>query len=1021
MMPAVGAEAVFQLISGNRPTPEQQQAIEQASVGSHSLVVAGAGSGKTQLMAARALWLVSNELATPGQLLGLTFTRKAASELNQRVLSALYQLRESELWPASLEFDFDAPKITTYNGFANELFRQAALAAGREPDSLLLGEAASFQLAEQITLGAGSELAERLASFDQRPQALAGHAIRMAQELTDNGVKPAHAAEYLRRASAKIAALPQSVGGKTEVRAYTQQYLDAISLNQLIVGLAQEFSTEKQRRNLIDFADQVAIAAQIPVERFDLPYRFVLLDEYQDTSPMQADLLAKIFAKRSVMAVGDPNQAIYGWRGAGADSLQQFFQRFGGSPQIFKLSTSWRSGTEVLRAVNLVAERMPPAGDLPSLELAAATGAEAGAAKILFAETVASEAEQLADWFAKRIDRSKSFAVLLRSRALMLEYAQALGSRGLPVEISGIGGLTLTPEVLDVVAGLKVIAEPEAGTHLMRLLAGARWRVSPRDLAGLAKHARVLTRIRPEASSIDPVTIIEALDDLLRNSTNLDISAAGLDRMHAAAELFAQLRVRSGQRLTEFVRLVATELMVDIELIASGQNLRNLEAFYQVVEDYEANSLRPSLGGFLSWLEHAEARERLEPPKRPAAAGVIQIVTAHSAKGLEWDYVAVPNLVADEFPARSREARGWLNAGNIPGELRADAGVLPQWNWESAQDQRELKASFEAYQDELRAHRLAEERRLMYVAASRARHEVLFSGAFWKPNVKGARQPSGFLLELAEAFASELPDESEFKENPYQLQPMVEQWPSRIESPHKTVAQQVLAAKPSELGELRLLLTERELRMQPVGVQLPRRLSASALTLLLTEGEALLASIKRPMPGLAGEQAALGSEFHAALEFGYAEDLDTAFDELADRRPELESLIANFKRSEFASQKPRFLEQSIEIVIADLVVVCKLDAVFQVSGGYHIVDWKTGSEASVTEAYRLQLSLYRAALANWLGIGLEKVSASLYFVSKEQLLTPDNLLGPEQLKTRVLEQFFALGLNHRNLTGHLPE
>jgi DNA helicase-2/ATP-dependent DNA helicase PcrA len=1020
-MNRVSAEAVFKLISGNKPTDEQQQAIEQASVSSHSLVVAGAGSGKTQLMAARALWLVANGLATPGQLLGLTFTRKAASELNQRVLAALYQLRESELWPTDLEFDFEAPKITTYNGFANELFRQAALAAGREPDSLLLGEAASFQLAEQITLGARADLAEWLASTDQRPQTLAGHAIRMSQELTDNGVKPALAADYLRLASAHIASLPQTLGGKTEVRAYTQQYLDAMSLNQLILELAQEFNTEKRRRNLIDFSDQVAIAAQISVERFDLPYRFVLLDEYQDTSPMQADLLAKIFGQRSVMAVGDANQAIYGWRGAGADSLQQFFQRFGGSPQVFKLSTSWRSGTEVLRVVNLVAEHMPPAGDLPSLQLAAAPGAEVGAAELLFAETVAIEADQIADWFAKRINRSKSFALLLRSRALMLDYAQALAERGLPVEISGVGGLTLTPEVLDVVAGLKVIAEPEAGTHLMRLLAGARWRISPRDLAGLAKHARVLTRIRPEASSIDPVTIIEALDDLLRNSTNLDISAVGLERMRAAAELLAQLRVRSGQRLSEFVRLVATELMVDIELIASGQSLRNLEAFYQVVEDYEANSLRPSLGGFLSWLEYAEARERLEPPKKPAAAGVIQIVTAHSAKGLEWDYVSVPNLVADEFPSRSREARGWLNAGNIPGELRADAAVLPQFNWQSAQDQRELKTNFEAYQAELREHRLAEERRLMYVAASRARSEVLFSGAFWKPSVKSARQPSEFLVEIAQAFALELPAQSQFEENPYQLEPTVEQWPSRRESPHKTVAEQVLAAAPSELGELRLLLTERELRMQPTAVQLPRRLSASALTRLLTDGEALLASLKRPMPGLAGELAALGSEFHAALEHGFGEDLVTAFEELANRRPELEPLIANFNRSEFAKQAPRFVEQSVEVVIGGLVVVCKLDAVYKNGSGYHIVDWKTGADATVTEGYRLQLSLYRTALANWLGVGIEKISASLYFVAADELLTPKNLLGPEQLKNRVLEQLVALGLDHRNLAGHLPQ
>jgi DNA helicase-2/ATP-dependent DNA helicase PcrA len=175
------------------------------------------------------------------------------------------------------------------------------------------------------------------------------------------------------------------------------------------------------------------------------------------------------------------------------------------------------------------------------------------------------------------------------------------------------------------------------------------------------------------------------------------------------------------------------------------------------------------------------------------------------------------------------------------------------------------------------------------------------------------------------------------------------------------------------------------------------------------------------MPGFAGEQAALGSEFHAALEHAFTEDFDAAIQAVSDRRPELESLLANFKRSEFATETPMFVEQTIEFSIADFVVVCQLDAVFESHGSYHIVDWKTGAEPDVTEGYALQLALYRAALANWLGVGIERISASLYFVASNQLLTPDNLLNPNDLKDRVLKQLVALGLDDRNLAGHLPE
>ena len=146
------ANQVYQVIKPFDLTAQQAAAVEGASVESPTLVVAGAGSGKTELMAVRVLWLVANGFARPDEILGLTFTRKAAAELGKRIYESLLKLRDSEMWPADLDYDFTAPTISTYNAYANNLFRDFALAIGYEPEAALLTEAAAFQLAREVVL-----------------------------------------------------------------------------------------------------------------------------------------------------------------------------------------------------------------------------------------------------------------------------------------------------------------------------------------------------------------------------------------------------------------------------------------------------------------------------------------------------------------------------------------------------------------------------------------------------------------------------------------------------------------------------------------------------------------------------------------------------------------------------------------------------------------------------------------------------------------------------------------------------
>jgi DNA helicase II / ATP-dependent DNA helicase PcrA len=990
-------------LGGVSPTPEQAAAIESAPLHSHSLVIAGAGSGKTQLMSSRAIYLVANGFCSPNQVLGLTFTRRAASELNQRIVGALNQLRETEFWPEDLDFDFSPPTITTYNSFADQLFRQSALAIGYDPDATLLTDASAFQLALEVTNSPSPEAAAGLREVDQQPATIAGQILKLSQELVENDVSPAHAENYLAALVANFRELPQTAKGGVGLRAYTQGFIDSINHNRLLTRLAAEFQQAKRASNQIDFADQVALASKIQPERFDLNYRFILLDEYQDTSPMQAKLLAQLFRTRSVMAVGDANQAIYGWRGAGSDSLAKFFEYFGGSPEVFTLSTSWRCSRAVLDVANRFAGDLASAS-LPSLKLTPSQQAAQGSVSVSLFETVADEAEALADWLATRVAANTTQAVLLRGRALMHHYAEALTRRGLTVEVSGLGGLTQTPEVLDLVSALRVVAEPESGASLMRLLAGARWRISPRDLAQLAKFAQLLTRIRPEANSTNPVTIIEALDELPRTKTETQLSELALERMKDAAQFFAQLRRQSGLRLSEFVRLVAQDLNLDIELLARNRSLANLDAFYELVADYEAASLRPTLASFLQWLAYAEDRERLEPPRSERKAGVVQILTAHSAKGLEWQFIAVPNIIAGEFPMRSREPKGWLSAGRVPAELRADAAQLPQWNTKVT-DQQQLNREFDDFKTRLADYRELEERRLVYVAATRAEADLWLSGAFWKPGTTKPREASKFLHEAADLLGVELMSVSASETNPFQNNPTTASWPKPFDGTElKASASAVLTAKPEQLAELTLLLNERELRLIRSTPQLPRRLSASALTQLILDPIDFAENLLRPLPSLTTAASSLGTEFHAALEFGMQPDesIEAALAIFSEQRPESD-LARRFLDSEFAGVSPVLSEQSIEFPLADFVVACKLDAVYKdfdgERAGYRIIDWKTGTNSS--DSHLLQLSLYRLALGGWLQVGPEQITASLFYVANSDLVTPERLLGRAELEQKI--------------------
>jgi DNA helicase-2/ATP-dependent DNA helicase PcrA len=456
------------------------------------VVVAGAGSGKTETMAARVAWLVANQLVAPEAVLGLTFTRKAASELNARVrlrLGALASHPDTD--PVLRErLAVTAPTVATYHGYAAGIVAEHGLRIGVEPGAGVLGPAMCWGQAASVVAGHTGDMSDVALGLVTTTEDV----LQLAAELGEHDISPTALRTWTARLEQQVHGYPDA-GKKKGPYAEVLKVLARQRARVALLPMVEAFEARKRSAGAIDYADQVAFAARVAVtspevgRRERARWRVVLLDEYQDTSVGQLRMLEALFGGpggHPVLAVGDPRQSIYGWRGASAGTIERFGRTFPGTAdrpaERLTLSTSWRNDRAVLAVANTVAAALPDP-DQPLPDLAPSPVAGPGEVHCGLYETVAEETEALADLLAERwhagtaAGTRPTVAVLARRRAQLPGIAAALRERGLPVEVVGLGGLLDVPEVSDVVATLRVLVDPSAGDALGRLLTGARWRI----------------------------------------------------------------------------------------------------------------------------------------------------------------------------------------------------------------------------------------------------------------------------------------------------------------------------------------------------------------------------------------------------------------------------------------------------------------------------------------------------------------------------------------------------------------
>jgi DNA helicase-2/ATP-dependent DNA helicase PcrA len=530
------------------PEPTQEQAAVIGAPLGPMAVIAGAGSGKSETMAARLVWLVANGLVRPDRVLGLTFTRKAAAELADRVRSRLDRLRRAGLDAAGLDTIGGAgpadgggddsgmwagdPVIGTYHSYAGRLVSDHALREGIEPSLRLITPAPVWQLAASIVAAYDGPMDQ----IAWTPQTVTDAVRQLAGDLAEHLRSPQDIVEVGEWLTAQYAALPRHTAAARRV-------LDTQQARAQLLPLVSKFAAAKQAREVLDHGDQMALAARIASRHPEVGlaergrYQVVLLDEYQDTSHAQLVLLRALFGGgHPVTAVGDPCQSIYGWRGASAGNLLRFARDFparsGAHAPVRLLSTSFRNAGQVLDvAAVLQAELRVEAPDVPLL-VPAPDRAARGVVTCALLPTVIDEAGWVADQAARLLAlpagsapdrrpwpdarsagvRPSDIAVLCRKRSQFEPLRRALAARSIACEVVGLGGLLAVPEVQDVVATLRVVHDASASDALARLLTGPRWRIGPRDLVALGRRARDLAKGLHDtdtAAGDTPVVVVE--------------------------------------------------------------------------------------------------------------------------------------------------------------------------------------------------------------------------------------------------------------------------------------------------------------------------------------------------------------------------------------------------------------------------------------------------------------------------------------------------------------------------------
>ncbi len=1065
----IDSPAALRRLTGADFTVSDQQWAAISADPVPGVVIAGAGSGKTELMSARVIYLVANGHVRPDQVLGLTFTTKATAELAQRVRTALARagLDRGPLGETGEPGERLEPVISTYNAYAANLLAEHGLRIGHEQDLRLMADASRFQLAQRV-IAAHTATVRHLSDH---PPTVIKYLLALDGAMSEHLVSPEQVREFHASQRPGFEAVVQLLldsGGRTKTKQdELRGVLARMDQREELLDLVGEYRALKQSYGLLDFSDQISGAFRLASEFDEVgvaereKYRVVLLDEYQDTSVAQARLLVGLFSGpdaasgrgHAVTAVGDPNQAIYGWRGASVANIQQFRTQFpqagGGEANLFSLTVNRRSDRRILELANTLATPLLSEAGALVAPLQPKPDAVEGTIRTALHRTDTDELRWLAEQVTAAHEAGTPWGeigILVRTNKHGAEAYDVLSAAEIPVEIVGLAGLIRLPEVAQVVSTLSLLEDLTDNAALLNLLVGPRWEIGTRDLALLGRRSEELARIErgtdiersvaeqlsDSVAGADP-TEMASLSEALESPGELPYSPEALDRFARLADELSFLRGFVGEPLLDLLRRIMDVTGLDTELASSlspaaDARRENLDLFVKAVADFQAVDGTVTLGALNAWLATEDEEGGGLDLAPPSESDAVKLLTIHRAKGLEYDVVFQIGVAETRFPNTQLRSQWTTVSSVLPGPLRGDADSVPQARGQQPGD---LKSKFVAKGEEddslerrAREHQSLEELRLGYVAFTRARHEFVVSSHVWGSTQKPLA-PSPYLLtvrELQHGWQVEpeawyVPQEDE--QNPRQADPVSLPWPGAEGDPERGRREQVAAlvrsvdlSRPEDESgfseaeadlvarwdtELDRLLAEAQAgRSGDIEVLVPGTLSASGLLRLRNDPDGFAADLLRPMPRQPAPAARFGTQFHAWVEARVGQqqlldpdDLPGRADTGIEDEADLAELQGRFESGAFADRAPYAVEAPFALVLGSQVVRGRIDAVYLEPDGSHLVI--DWKTNRFENADEFQLGIYRVAWAELTGLPLDRVQAAFHYVRSGRTVRPGSL------------------------------
>jgi len=642
--------------------PEQQQAVTH--VNGPLFIVAGAGTGKTTVITKRIAWLIEQGHAKPEQILALTFTDKAAGEMEERV-------------DVLLPYGYVDLQISTFHAFCERLLRDHGVHIGLSPDFRILSELDVWLLMRQKF--------ERFELEYYRPL---GNPTKYLRTLL----------QHFSRAKDAAITSAQYVAFAEQKRLDRDIDKDDSHEDEL----ARAYHTYQQillENDGLDFGDLILYALQLLkdrpaiLKRVQEQFPFVLVDEFQDTNHAQYELVRSIAGPRqNLTVVGDDDQAIYKFRGASIENILRFQHDFPQAKKIV-LTQNYRSFQGILdHAYHFIQannpNRLEVKAQLSKKLLAVRTGE--GLIEHLHCSTVEEEVKtvilKIQTLKNEKTDATWSdFAILVRSNGAGADFAHALDRARVPYQFLALSGLYQKSVILDCLAFLRVIDQPHESVSLYRVLTMAVWKLDPLTIADLSRlstqKGKSLYDTLDATRSTETQTLLEVLKTLRQQATTSPVT-----------EIFLQALKESG--FMEYLNRLSDQ--------QKQESFGYLQSFFQRLKSFEARAEHKSLHAFLEefQFERDAGEEGSLSIDLDAGPDMVRIMTVHAAKGLEFPYVFVVNLVDRKFPTQRRSE-------SIP----LPEGLQPT-----------------AVIDEASYH-LEEERRLFYVAMTRAKDGLYFTSA----------------------------------------------------------------------------------------------------------------------------------------------------------------------------------------------------------------------------------------------------------------------------------------------------